>query len=104
MEREGRAGLICVVLLLGAGACRTASENGEALPERWITGTVKYVDLEGGFYGIVDDQGKRYDPVNLPEAFKEDGLRVKCHIKKLPERMSFHMWGTLVGLTEIERL
>lgn len=33
------------------------------------TGTVKYIDLEGGFFGIIGDSGKNYDPINLSEEF-----------------------------------
>ena len=40
-------------------------------------GTVKYIDLEGGFYGIVDETGKEYLPLNLKDEFKVDGLKVE---------------------------
>jgi len=29
------------------------------------TGTVIFLDFEGGFYGILSDDGEHYDPVNL---------------------------------------
>ena len=40
-------------------------------------GTITYINLEGGFYGIVADDGEHYVPINLPSEFKVDGLRVR---------------------------
>ena len=68
------------------------------------TGRIQYVDLEGGFYGIISDDGAHYDPVNLPEDFMEDGLRVRCTLKILDNQSSIHMWGTVVYILEIERI
>jgi hypothetical protein len=96
--------LICLVVVAGAIACRTVSQPNKDGSDGWITGTVKYIQLEGGFYGILGDQGDRFDPVNLPESFKQDGFRVKFQMEKLPNQMSFHMWGKLVTITDIERL
>ena len=69
-----------------------------------VTGTVAYVQLEGGFYGIKGDDGKSYDPVNLPAGFCKDGLRVRFEAKELKDQMSFHMWGTIVQIVHIQTL
>jgi len=66
-----------------------------------LPGTVRYISVEGGFYGIVGDDGKRYDPVNLSASFRENNLRVRFRGKILKDRVSFHMWGELF---EIERI
>ena len=42
-----------------------------------ITGTIKYMSVEGGFYGIAGDNGKNYDPIKLDKRFCVDNLRVK---------------------------
>ena len=63
-----------------------------------------FSDLEGGFYGIVDDAGERYDPVNLGDEFKSDGLRIRFEAKILRDYVSVHMWGRLVEILEVERL
>ncbi|HYV50687.1 MAG TPA: hypothetical protein VE910_02195 [Dongiaceae bacterium] len=67
------------------------------------TGLVLHVDLEGGFYGIVDDLGERYDPSNMPEDFKVDSLRVHYQAT-LTDKVSTHMWGRPVDIVTIERL
>lgn len=67
------------------------------------TGLVRRIDLEGGFYGIVDDLGERYDPSNLPEDFKVDSLRVHYQAT-LTDKMTTRMWGRPVDIITIERL
>ena len=42
-----------------------------------ITGVVRHFDLEGGFFAIRGDDGVTYDPLNLADGFKRDGLRVR---------------------------
>ena len=65
-------------------------------------GTVVYVDIEGGFYGIIDDNDINLDPVNLPETFKVDGLRVHLEFVILDEQESVHQWGTLIEIIDVE--
>ena len=65
------------------------------------TGEVKYIDLEGGFYGIVSNDGGHFDPINLPSEFMNDGLQINFEVKILQDQVSFHMWGTLVEILEI---
>ncbi|MGH2567585.1 MAG: hypothetical protein ACRDGA_04550 [Bacteroidota bacterium] len=68
------------------------------------TGTIRFIALEGGFYGIVADGGMNYDPVNLAEEFKQDTLRVRFTAKPAKEQVDFHMWGRKVELIAIEKL
>ncbi len=66
------------------------------------TGTIRYIDLEGGFYGIVGDDQEHYDPLNLPEAYQKDNMSVKFTARMAPDQASFHMWGKLIYILEIE--
>lgn len=68
------------------------------------TGTVKYIDLEGGFFGIIGDSGKNYDPINLSEEFQKNNLRVGFDAKIREDMVSTHMWGTLIEIVRIEKL
>ena len=47
-----------------------------------ITGKVVYQNLGVGFWGIVDDRGNEYRPVNMPEQLKYKGARVSVTIQK----------------------
>jgi hypothetical protein len=109
------AAVFYVAILIGTAGCNSANRDdqsdapakpaaGTSASGRQVTGTVRHVDLEGGFYGIETDEGARLDPVNLPEEFHKDGLRIRAWIEDLPDRVSFRMWGTLVRLRDIERL
>lgn len=68
------------------------------------TGTVVFLDFEGGFYGIIGDGGERYDSLNLDQEFEVDGLRVYFEAKILHDVATFHMWGTPVSLVKLQRL
>jgi len=88
--------LIPLVLLQ---SCTT--ENEDAVK---VTGTVVFLSFEGGFYGIKGDDGRNYEPTNLPQEFQKDGTRVRFEAKELPGRASVHMWGTIVELVLIQKL
>lgn len=68
-----------------------------------MTGTIRYMDFEGGFYGIVADSGERYDPINLPAQYAKDGLRVRFQVKEKKGVVGIHMWGKIVEIVKIEK-
>ena len=65
--------------------------------------TVRHQEIEGGFFGLVADDGTKYDPGTLPEAFRKDGMRVKFTARKT-NAMTTRMWGTTVEVDHIEAL
>lgn len=69
-----------------------------------LKGTVKKVPFEGVFYGIEGDDGYNYDPVeDLPEEFRENGLRVKFKGRKNESLVGAHMWGVYIEILDIEK-
>lgn len=68
------------------------------------SGTVSYMQLEGGFYGIIAEDDSRYDPMNLPEEFQNDGMNVEFVAYPRNDVMSFHMWGQIVELRSITEI
>ncbi len=89
------------LLLIALLAISCSTDFGENFI---LTGTISYIPLEGGFYGIKGDDGQAYDPINLPAEFRRDGLRVRFEGKVLKEGASFHMWGTMIEIVHIEQL
>jgi len=97
----------------GAGGIRsfslTAEERGEQAVHSeyrrpWVpAGTVTYIDLEGGFYGIAGDDGNKYLPLNLDQQYHTDGLRVSFEYEPVKDTATIQMWGTPVNLTFIEK-
>ena len=67
-------------------------------------GVIKYLPLEGGFYGIVTEKGERYLPLNLPEEFKKDGLKVWFKAKLRKDVATIYAWGKLVEILEIQEI
>ena len=71
----------------------------------WVTsGTITHENLEGGFYGIVGDDGKKYEPLNLDAKYQKDGLRVAFEAVVATDVATVRMWGTPVNLTEVEEI
>lgn len=91
-----------IAIFLAVAFISGCTENKNVISDK--IGTIKYIDLEGGFYGIIDNEGNRYDPVNLTDEFKEDGLKVKFSCKILKDTIGTHMWGTTIELTDIQRI
>jgi hypothetical protein len=69
------------------------------------TGTVRYIDLEGGFFGIIANNGVHYEPHNLPPEFAVDGLRVIFRaVAEDRVQCIIPMWGKTVRIIWIEKL
>jgi inhibitor of cysteine peptidase len=87
-----------LIIALFVGCC--GKKNMESATT--ITGTIKLLPLEGGFYGIAGDDGVNYDPINLADEFKQDGLRVKVIARERNDMAGFHMWGKYIEILEIK--
>ena len=62
-----------------------------------ITGKVVHVPFATGTWGIVDNDGNEWLPVNMPEQLKKEGKKVTVTIKEVDE-MSVFMWGVTVRI------
>ncbi len=67
-------------------------------------GQISFVPLEGGFFGIIGPGGEKYNPVDLPEPFRRDGLRVRIQARPLPRTVGVHMWGRKIEIIAIEEM
>jgi len=79
-----------------------SSENTQQTVEG--TGTIRFLAFEGGFYGIVADDSTRYDPGELDDAFREDGLRVRFELTPQEGMMTTRQWGTPADVHSIEKM
>lgn len=93
---------LTMLLLLGLFTPAWAeAQKGQPIK---TTGTIKHQGLEGGFWGIVGDDGQNYDPANLAPEFQKEDLRVSFEAVTRPDAASFHMWGTIVEIKSIQKL
>ncbi len=102
-----------VIAVVGLAGCAGSdppeagqSEGGAPDPHDVISGvgTIRYIELEGGFYGIVAEDSTRYNPSGLDEAFRTDGQRVRFRLQVREDVMTTQMWGRPVRVLEMERL
>jgi hypothetical protein len=77
-------------------------ENGDTVMQ--VTGKIAFITIEGGFYGIVGDDGAQFDPLNLPEEFRRDGLAICATLRPVEGVVTFRMWGTIVEIVSIEKI
>jgi hypothetical protein len=105
--------VLCTVVLTGTLIGVAVLQNGlrsepnnENTTDTTIvgTGTIRYLDFEGGFFGIVSDDDAHYLPARIPQEYQQDGLRISFTIEPVEDQMSFHMWGILVELHKIETI
>lgn len=97
-------GIVITIILIFSLVASSFSFFIFGNPERDVisgTGTVKFIDLEGGFYGLIGDHGERYNPINLNSEYKVDGLRVRFEAKILEDTATIQMWGTPIEVIEV---
>lgn len=58
---------------------------------------LKYIDLEGGFWGMIDKDGNQFMPINVPEQIKCEGMSFTMTIEPL-DVMGMMMWGEPVKI------
>jgi heat shock protein HslJ len=96
----------------GVVRARSSGDKGVGTPLSLITvsfpgegfsssGTVRFIALEGGFFGILTAAGDSYLPLNLPDEFQVDGLQVTFTAREVPEVTSTVQWGTPIRIESI---
>ncbi len=68
-----------------------------------IEGTVIWKNLEGGFWGIEDQKGQKWLPVNMPNQLKHEGKQVKVEATEA-EVFGTAMWGQAVRIISFSTL
>ena len=64
------------------------------------TGTVRHVTLEGGFFGIETEDGENLFPINLPDSFKRDGLKIRFQAEDAAV-LTISQWGRPVRVRDV---
>lgn len=58
-----------------------------------IKGVVSFQDIGPGFWGIIDEHGRKWRPIHMPKALRKAGLRGVFEIIEIEEEVSIFMWG-----------
>jgi hypothetical protein len=88
-----RLALLLVPLLFAVGCDLGEIEH---------TGLVTRVEQDGGFWGIVTEDGSQFRPNNLPVEFEHEGMEVEFEGYVLDDERADDEWGIPVRLTEVE--
>jgi len=84
--------LVAVLLAPSALGCRTKelAPSGPPLASNQVlatNATIRFVNLEGGCWALETSAG-RYEPIGLPQEFREDGLAVYVVAHGAPQAVS----------------
>ena len=82
----------------------TIAETGEPLDTTiTMTGNVTWVNLGGGFYGIMGNDGNLYIPANLDSQFMKNEFHVNFTAEKISDGLGkSRLWGIPVELLDIK--
>lgn len=68
----------------------------------WYVGTLKFYNLEGGFFGFIGDNGERFLPLNLDKKYQQNGARLKILGKIDKDIMTIQQWGQPFRVEQVE--
>ena len=80
----------------------TQPTEGEKMPVITFRGTVKYLQLEGGFFAIYADDGKKYTPTNLAKEFRIAGLVIEVEGQILTDVLSYQQHGEMLKVLKVK--
>ena len=70
----------------------------------WYTGTLKFYNLEGGFYGFHGENGERFLPLGLDSKLQQNGAQVKIYGYVEKGVMTIQQWGEPFKVLKAELL
>ena len=103
--------LYIVLFSLSCFACTTHTETTSSTllkkevnseMQHWQLVTVKYVGIEGGFYGLLTSTGGKFLPNNLALKYQVDGTVLKIKGNEVKGMMTIQQWGLLYEINDVE--
>ena len=92
---------LCAIMFSGCLTDAQETTSGKVVE---INGTVIYMTIEGGFWAITaiaNEQSTTYEPLNLPEEFRKEGLSVFVEATVRKDMASFRMVGPIIEIRSI---
>jgi len=68
----------------------------------WQTATVIFVKLEGGFYGLLAQDGSKLLPINLAPQYQIPNTTLNIQGKKIEDMMTIQQWGVPFEIINVE--
>ena len=80
---------------------KVKKENQVQDVSEWQQGQLVFVQLEGGFYGIISSTGEKLLPLNLSETYAQAGATIRFKAEKSSVE-TIQQWGRPVTILAIE--
>jgi len=93
--------LAVVCMLAGACAGATPTDPLQSSTHAVVNASVRFLNLEGGCWTLEPTPGVHYLPLNLPEQFRRDGLKVQADLLRRDDYYSICMVGPVVQILSI---
>ncbi len=61
-----------------------------------VTGTIRFLPMEGGFYGLDGENGKKYMPQGIDKSMLKNGLVVEVTGTVLTDMLTFQQYGEVL--------
>jgi hypothetical protein len=69
-----------------------------------IQGRTQFIDLAGGFWAIISEDGQKWRPSEMPKPLQEPDLLVSVTAETFEDAVSFFMWGVEIDIHGYELL
>ncbi len=80
----------------------TKQEDNMKSPSKFThQGTIHYIAIEGGFYGIITDKGEKLLPLNLNKQYMKHGTIISFSGSYEKDVMTIQQWGNPYKLDDV---
>ncbi|GAA0858297.1 hypothetical protein [Aliiglaciecola litoralis] len=69
-----------------------------------VTGTIVYKELEGGFFALDSDDGKKYMPRGMDKTLLKHGMKVQVKGHVLKDMLTFQQYGEVLKVVEADEI
>ncbi|WP_412972890.1 hypothetical protein [Glaciecola sp. MF2-115] len=66
-----------------------------------LKGQVLFQEMEGGFFGFIDENGKKYTPMGMNKEYLRHGLVIELTGTPLPNMMTITQFGEVIKVSNV---
>lgn len=90
------------MLLMNSSCAQQEQASVKKEEQLWLQAKVIYLAFEGGFYGLVTENGTKLLPMNLAKDYKVHGTLLKIKGNTVEGLVSTRQWGILYKLSAVK--
>lgn len=93
---------LLAALTLAVSALTLACDDATGPKPMDVEATVEFLAVEGGCWSLLASDGTRYEPLELAEPFRQNGLKVVVRVRRRTDVGTVCQVGTVVEILSIE--